>query len=104
MWVRCYAEGQDDRWEAICLDFDLAVQGSSFDEARRRMRESIIAYLEYVDDLPENEREAFLKRRAPLRIRLRFAWQVLRVVLSFRRGDPGDHHKDRAQFDIACPA
>ena len=29
--LRCYAEGRDGSWEAICLDLDIAVQGGSFE-------------------------------------------------------------------------
>ena len=30
--LRCYAERHHGQWEAFCLDFDIAVQGSSFEE------------------------------------------------------------------------
>lgn len=59
-------------WEAVCLDFDLAVQGGSFDEVYRELNESISIYLEYVRSLPEGERARFLGRRIPFALRLRF--------------------------------
>jgi predicted RNase H-like HicB family nuclease len=50
----CFAHGRDSAWEAICLDLDLAVQGSSFDEVKELLSESISTYLE--DALKEDER------------------------------------------------
>ena len=44
--LRCYAEGRDGDWEAICLDLDIAVQGSSFEEVFRSLQEAISLYLE----------------------------------------------------------
>ncbi len=31
--LRCYAEGRNGEWEAICLDLDIAVQEKSFEDA-----------------------------------------------------------------------
>ncbi len=39
--LRCYAEGRDDSWEAICLDPDIAVQGESFAEVVDSLNEAI---------------------------------------------------------------
>lgn len=77
MIIRCYAVGREGDWEAVCLDFCLAVQGESFEEVRARLNESIEGYLEYVETLPEAEQRAFLRRRAPLSQRLEFYWIML---------------------------
>ena len=54
--LHCYAEGRDGDWEAICLELDVAVQGGSFEEVFRSLREAIALYLETVADLrPTNE-------------------------------------------------
>ncbi len=37
----CVARRQRDRWEAICLDLDIAVEGRSFDEVRNLLQEAV---------------------------------------------------------------
>jgi predicted RNase H-like HicB family nuclease len=82
-FLYCYASGREGAWEAICLDLDIAVQGRSFEEVSRLLREAIGLYLETVEDLPEAERAAFLSRPVPFRTRLGFAieafWSTLRA-------------------------
>ena len=79
--ITCYAEGSGDQWEAICLDFDIAVQGGSFDEVYRGLQDSVALYLEHVSTLPEADRRRLLARRAPLRERLKFAYHAFRTGL-----------------------
>ncbi|HSU05710.1 MAG TPA: hypothetical protein VLI93_09065 [Acetobacteraceae bacterium] len=62
----CYAEGRNATWEAFCVNFDLAVQGTSFDDVRRKLDTAIAIYLEGVAELPAAERKRLLNRRAPL--------------------------------------
>jgi predicted RNase H-like HicB family nuclease len=45
--IKCYAKQEEGVWVAVCLDFNLAAQGDSFDEAKAKI-ESMIA--EYVYD------------------------------------------------------
>lgn len=65
--VRCSAERKNGQWQILCLDFCLAAQADSFDEARLKL-EAMIA--EYVSDALIGEDRAFapalLRRRAPL--------------------------------------
>jgi predicted RNase H-like HicB family nuclease len=68
--LRCHAEGRDGNWEAICLELDVAVQGGSFEEVFRSLREAIALYLEAVADLPSDERLSLLHRPVPSRLRL----------------------------------
>lgn len=98
-FVHCYAEGQPGKWEAVCLDFDLAVQGGSFEEVYGSLSRSIDLYVEYVSTLPRKERAAFLARRAPLSLRLRFLWYAFRDLLSY--GGAGG--KQRAEYTATCP-
>lgn len=70
--IRCMAEGGEGHWWAICLDFDIAVQGGSFPEVRDSLHQAIDAYLERVSELPEDEREQLLQRRAPWHLRAKF--------------------------------
>jgi predicted RNase H-like HicB family nuclease len=98
--LRCYAEGQDDGWEAICLDLDLAAQGSTFEHVYHEMTEAIGLYLDTVAELPEAERRRLLYRPASLGVRLKFLWHALRAVLH----DDTKNPKLRAEFTTICPA
>ena len=75
--MRCYAEREaPGLWIAICLDFDLAAQGETFEEAKRSLGAMVD---DYVRDAWEGEdkpyADHFLNRRqAPLRYWLKFWW------------------------------
>lgn len=97
--ILCYAEGHGDQWEAFCLDFDLAVQGKSLPDVRAKLADQIGLYLESVWSMPAAERDAFLNRRAPLKLRLRFAWLALCTLF---RGQVED--QTRVQYPEDVPA
>jgi len=44
--VLCLARGRPGDWEAICLDFDIAVQGESFEQVENLLMTSVRAYVE----------------------------------------------------------
>lgn len=102
MLVTCYAEGLGDKWEAVCLDFDIAVQGNSFDDVFKELNIAIGSYLEYVRELPESERAQFLNRSVPLSMIIKIAWHAVLTILFRAKG--GDDGKTRGQFTVACPA
>jgi len=64
--VKCYAEQEGVCWVAICLDFNLAAQGDSFDEVKAKLEAMI---KEYVYDALVGEDRLYaaqlLTRRAP---------------------------------------
>ncbi len=63
--VKCYAKQEDGVWVAMCLDFCLATQADSFDEAKRKLEEQISLYVrEAMQD--KDYGSQLLKRRAPL--------------------------------------
>lgn len=80
-----YAWGNGGDWEAVCVDFDIAVQGNSLEEVRRELRDAVDIFLDYVGDLPEDEREQFLNRKSPLglRMRLELAYRSFRMLRWF---------------------
>jgi hypothetical protein len=80
--VLCYALGAGKSWEAFCVQFDLAVQGTSFEEVQKKLHEQIELYLETVFDLPEPEREGFLRRGLPLKLRLNLFANMVRGLIS----------------------
>lgn len=65
--VKCYAEQESDYWVAMCLDFNLAAQGDSYDEVKAKL-EAMIS--EYIYDALVGEDKPYaaqlLTRRAPL--------------------------------------
>jgi hypothetical protein len=94
-------EGVKDCWEAVCLDFDIAVQGKTLDDALASMKDAILMYLERVYELPDVERDAFLRRRAPWRVRFSFLMHAFLHGLRFRDEANG---KTRAEILMPCPA
>lgn len=70
MELLCYAYQRHQVWEAICVDLDVAVFGSSRDEVMRSLRDAVDLHLEAVAELPVEERQAMLARRSPLHVRL----------------------------------
>lgn len=72
MVLLCYAEGSGSAWEAICLDFDIAVQGTSDRDVMNKLEAAIHDYFEYVRGLPQEEQERFLRRRVPMKVMLGF--------------------------------
>lgn len=97
--LRCYAEGRDGEWEAICLDLDIAVQGDSFEDVFHSLGDAVSLYLESVANLPQGEPSHLVDRPAPLAVRLRFLMHVLRST--FRDRDTDDHWH---QFTMPCAA
>jgi|SRR5215831_4206074 len=96
--LSCYAVGRDDSWEAFCVDFDIAVQGESFVDVTQKLGEAIRSFTDYVNNLPQEERERFLKRRAPWHVRAKL---VLGVIMTILFGDSS--RSKRQSFGVACP-
>lgn len=72
--VKCYAHGRKGQWQAVCFDYDLMVEGRSFEEVKERLTQMVRTYHE--DALAEAEpaRSQLLGRRAPWHVWL--AWQL----------------------------
>ncbi|HFD81038.1 MAG TPA: DUF1902 domain-containing protein [Gammaproteobacteria bacterium] len=71
--LRCYAEqNHDGSWFGICIDLNLAADGDSLEEVRRKLDDQVRDYIEealgddvaYIDDL--------IPRPAPLPFRIRY--------------------------------
>lgn len=97
--LRCYAEGRDGDWEAICLDLDIAVQGDSFDDVFHALPKAIELHLEAVTSLPGEDRSHLLDRPAPLAVKLKFLAYVVRSL--FDRDDGDSYHH---QFTVPSTA
>lgn len=101
--LRCYAEGRKGKWEAICLDLDLAVQGGSLEEVVNGMRSAIREYVGYVMTLPAEDRDRLLARSAPISLRLKYAFCMARTLVGGRRRG-GSDGKERADFTLNAAA
>jgi predicted RNase H-like HicB family nuclease len=63
--IKCYAKRQEGAWVAVCIDFCLATQGESFEEAKRKLEEQIYFYVD--EALQDKEYGSqLLCRRAPI--------------------------------------
>jgi hypothetical protein len=68
--VRCIARREADVWVAVCVDFALAAQGQSLEQARSRLHEQILVYVREAVTVDAEHAEALLSRKAPLLDRL----------------------------------
>jgi predicted RNase H-like HicB family nuclease len=98
----CVVRGRDREWEAFCLDFDLAVQGRSFEEAMSLLREAIHSYIETAMEEPEPVRRQLLTRSVPIRTMLMWRFRVaLSALFLSRKNDDGS---STFGFAVSCPA
>ena len=73
--VKCYASGRPGHWQAVCLDYDLMVEGPSLEDVKQRLTDAVISYHEdAMAELDPEDRERLLNRRAPWRVQL--AWRL----------------------------
>jgi len=97
----CIATGHGNEWEAFCLDFDLAVQGSSFEEVRGFLHEAIRVYVESALAEREPDRSRLLARKAPFFVRFSWGWRLFWLTIFGRtRRD----ENATVEFPIARPA
>ncbi|OGU14587.1 MAG: hypothetical protein A2076_01640 [Geobacteraceae bacterium GWC2_53_11] len=65
--LRCYAEQKGASWQAFCLDLNLAVQGSTRQEVKRKLHEQIGLYLyEALEGEDQAYAHQLLNRKAPI--------------------------------------
>ena len=76
--LTCYAWGKPGDWEALCVDLDIATQGSSFEEVKRDLELAAADFLDYAAELPELDRKSVLSHRTPwlprMRLELQYRW------------------------------
>jgi predicted RNase H-like HicB family nuclease len=96
----CIARGRDRKWEAFCPDFDLAVQGQSYDDVRSLLHEAIQNYVHEAIEQPEPARTALLNRRSPFRTRLMWLWRLALAALGSKR----QTGESTYGFPVQCPA
>ena len=72
MNLQCYARVHGERWHAICVDLDIAVDGASLEEAKASLAVCVELYLESAEALPADDQCRWLTRKAPWHVR----WQM----------------------------
>lgn len=97
--IMCFARGHEGSWEALCADFDIAVQGASFDEVRREIDGAVRQYISFAEMQDEATKRKLLSRRAPWHVRI--GWIALVAWHGFRRDGKGE---TPAAFPVACAA
>ena len=71
--LKCYVHGGGASWEAICVDLNVGVCGTSQPEVRASLGKAVDLYLGTVATLPATEQDGFLSRRTPSHTRARLA-------------------------------
>jgi hypothetical protein len=98
--LMCFAHGHDGQWEAICVDLDIAVQGTTFSEVQTLLNDAIVGYVEIALDEADEVRERLLSRRAPWHVRVSMAARFVAYTLFHR----GKQRELQASFGLQCPA
>jgi len=98
--LRCYAQRHGGKWEAFCVDFDLAVQGDTFEEVYHGLSHAVVDYVARVHELPEEDQRRLLRRSAPLWSRIVFVAALLSSALRSRGGDDDERHG----YTLPCAA
>lgn len=96
----CVAKGNEEGWEALCVDLDIAVEGRSFEDARARLNDAIRTYVEDASKEDSATYQALIQRKAPLHVRLAWAWGLFVHALFGKNRN----HNLTAGFDLPCPA
>jgi predicted RNase H-like HicB family nuclease len=86
--LRCYARYDEGQWVAICLNFDLAAQADTFEEAKMKLESMIKAYV--FDALVGEDKEyakQLLSRKAPLLEWLKYGFYWLQYHFFYAKKD-----------------
>lgn len=81
----CFAHGRDGEWEAICVDLDIAIQGSSFDEVRDLLNSAVATYIVDAEQEEPEVRDELLSRAAPWYVTAGLVARTLLCSLDRRR-------------------
>lgn len=97
----CFARGRDGDWEAICLNYDIAVHGRSFEEVQQLLTISIADYVESAMQESPEAAKRLLNRSAPTRVFLSY---ILSFLWHNLRSGGSDDDRLEHSFQMPCPA
>lgn len=86
----CFARPTPEGWWAFCASLNIAVEGSSYPDSRKRLEEAIREYLKYVHSLPEPDRSRLASRRAPVSVWVKLF--TLTLISKMFHGPKGGQH------------
>jgi predicted RNase H-like HicB family nuclease len=89
--IYCVAKGRSGQWTALCLNFDIAVQGRDYREVHDELMAAIRFYLESLRDYSPKEQKRLLNRKAPLWLRAHYALLFFIATLLGRAIDESVH-------------
>jgi hypothetical protein len=96
----CSAKSMGNRWQALCLDFDIAVQGASFAEVQSSLNDAIFEHVEAAEQENEPARAALLNRRTPVWVKLSLGMGNLAHFVFGPKQGAALH----ASFEVPCGA
>lgn len=70
--LRCYIKQTDSQWVAVCVDLCLAAQADTQAEARSRLEQQILSYVEEALTVDREYASDLLNRKAPLYQRMEY--------------------------------
>jgi len=85
--LRCYARKRATHWEAFCIDLCLAAQGDTFAEARNKLDDQMVDYVNEALTIDKDHAEYLLSRKAPFK-------QIATYYLYRVFGNIGAMHND----------
>jgi hypothetical protein len=102
----CFARGVDDRWEAICLTLDIAVQGNSFEAVKRGLDHAIRDYVDGLSEESPRDRARLLNRHAPWHVYLSVFLELsaYRIYQLFHPFADVNEHRERQDYAFHCHA
>lgn len=95
---RCYAEYDDDvkAWVAACVDLCLAAQADTLEEAKKKLHEQVLDYLQdAVDTGSFDEAMQMLSRRAPLTEMAKYKYLRFKEFLNFHTKEGSIRYKEK---------
>lgn len=106
--LECIAHGAGNRWEAICLDLDISVQGTSLNEVTRSLEESVVSYIKDACAEDAATTATMLARGVPFRVRMYWALKLFFATMTGKRLGrgikAGDQEPITIGFPVECPA
>lgn len=86
--VKCYAQGSQEHWRAVCLDLDLMVEGRSFQDVKEKLNRMVHTYIEDALSEAEPHRSRLLTRKAPWYVQA--AWRLSFLLRLLKRRNHDD--------------
>ena len=94
----CFAQGHEGAWEAICLDLDIAVQGTSFVDVQTALKSAVTSYIQDAAGEEPDTSRRLLTRAAPWHVRTKYLTNFF-ITTMFR---PDDEY--RHAYNMYCAA